>query len=135
MSAQVKICGLTTKEAVEAAQDADFIGFIFYPPSPRNIIPAKAAELGAASGPAIVAVTVDADNKFLNEIVSILKPAYLQLHGNESPARVRELKEMFVGGKIHPHVSAVYPLAETPRALRSMLDRTATGKVLIDPNQ
>ena len=46
----------------------------------------------------------------------------------------RELKELFVGGKIHPHVSAVYPLADTPAALRSMLERTATGKVLIDPN-
>ncbi len=46
----------------------------------------------------------------------------------------RELKELFVGGKIHPHVSAVYPLAETAVALRSMLERTATGKVLIDLN-
>ena len=44
----------------------------------------------------------------------------------------RELKELFVGGKIHPHVSAVYPLADTAVALRSMLERTATGKVLID---
>ena len=46
----------------------------------------------------------------------------------------RELKELFVGGKIHPHVSAVYPLADTAVALRSMLERTATGKVLIDVN-
>jgi len=44
----------------------------------------------------------------------------------------RELNELFVGGKIHPHVSAVYPLADTAVALRSMLERTATGKVLID---
>ena len=44
----------------------------------------------------------------------------------------RELKELFVGGKIHPHVSATYPLADTAVALRSMLERTATGKVLID---
>jgi NADPH:quinone reductase-like Zn-dependent oxidoreductase len=44
----------------------------------------------------------------------------------------RELQELFVGGKIHPHVSAVYPLADTAVALRSMLERTATGKVLID---
>jgi NADPH2:quinone reductase len=46
----------------------------------------------------------------------------------------RELNELFVGGKIHPHVSAVYPLADTAVALRSMLERTATGKVLIDVN-
>lgn len=44
----------------------------------------------------------------------------------------RELQELFVGGKIHPHVSAVYPLADAAVALRSMLERTATGKVLID---
>jgi NADPH2:quinone reductase len=44
----------------------------------------------------------------------------------------RELQELFVGGKIHPHVSAVYPLAETAVALRSISERTATGKVLID---
>jgi len=44
----------------------------------------------------------------------------------------RELAELFVGGKIHPHVSAVYPLGDTAVALRSMLERTATGKVLID---
>jgi NADPH2:quinone reductase len=46
----------------------------------------------------------------------------------------RELRELFRSGQIHPHVSAVYPLAETPKALQSMLDRTATGKVLIDPH-
>jgi NADPH2:quinone reductase len=47
---------------------------------------------------------------------------------------MRELRELFRSGQIHPHVSAVYPLAETPKALQSMLDRTATGKVLIDPH-
>jgi NADPH2:quinone reductase len=46
----------------------------------------------------------------------------------------RELRDLFMGGKLHPHVSAVYPLSETPAALRSMLERTATGKVLIDPH-
>jgi NADPH2:quinone reductase len=46
----------------------------------------------------------------------------------------RELRDLFMKGRIHPHVSAVYPLAETPKALQSMLDRTATGKVLIDPH-
>jgi NADPH2:quinone reductase len=44
----------------------------------------------------------------------------------------RELQELFVGGKIHPHVSATYPLGETAAALRSISERTATGKVLID---
>jgi NADPH:quinone reductase len=45
----------------------------------------------------------------------------------------RELGELFASGKVRPHVSAVHPLGDTAVALRSMLDRTATGKVLIDP--
>lgn len=57
-------------------------------------------------------------------------------HEPEKVARdMRELRQLFGEGKIHPHVSAVYPLGETSRALQSMLDRTATGKVLIDPSQ
>ena len=57
-------------------------------------------------------------------------------HEPEKVARdLRELRELFMSGKLHPHISAVYPLAETPKALQSMLDRTATGKVLIDPSQ
>jgi NADPH:quinone reductase len=56
-------------------------------------------------------------------------------HEPEKVARdQRELRELFVSGKLHPHVSAVYPLGDTAKALRSMLDRTATGKVLIDPH-
>jgi len=47
---------------------------------------------------------------------------------------LRELRELFLTGQLHPHVSAVYPLADTALALQSMLDRTATGKVLIDPS-
>ena len=56
-------------------------------------------------------------------------------HVPELVARdMRELRQLFADGKIHPHVSAVYPLADTAVALRSMLERTATGKVLIDPS-
>ena len=44
----------------------------------------------------------------------------------------REVEELFASGRIHPHISAVHPLADTPAALRSMLERAATGKVLID---
>ena len=44
----------------------------------------------------------------------------------------REVEELFASGRIHPHISAVHPLADTAVALRSMLERTATGKVLID---
>ena len=46
--------------------------------------------------------------------------------------REAALEELFASGRIHPHISAVHPLADTAVALRSMLERTATGKVLID---
>ena len=55
-------------------------------------------------------------------------------HEPEQVARdQRELRDLFMTGQLHPHVSAVYPLTDTHLALQSMLDRTATGKVLIDP--
>jgi NADPH2:quinone reductase len=57
-------------------------------------------------------------------------------HEPERVARdLQELRDLFMGGKLHPHVSAVYPLGDTALALQSMLDRTATGKVLIDPHK
>jgi phosphoribosylanthranilate isomerase len=92
---QTKICGLSTPETVRAALDggADFIGFMFFDPSPRNIAPEDAGRLAApARGRAkVVAVTVDADNADLDRIVTQLKPDFIQLHGRETPARAREV--------------------------------------------
>jgi len=98
MTPRVKICGLTTPEAVEAAatSGADYLGFIFYPPSPRHVTPERAAEL-AALAPSLpaVAVTVDADDATLEGILRGFAPAYFQLHGNETPARLRDIKTRF----------------------------------------
>jgi hypothetical protein len=78
MKTEVKICGLKTAGAVEraVALGASHVGFIFFPKSPRNIEPDDAGRLAArARGRAkIVAVTVDADNDGLDEIVSALDP-------------------------------------------------------------
>lgn len=99
MITDVKICGLKTPEAVAAALDggATHIGFIFFPKSPRNVTPAEAAALrAAAAGRAkVVAVTVDADDAALDEIVAALQPDMLQLHGHETPERVRTVKERY----------------------------------------
>lgn len=95
MTLRVKICGLTTSEAVQAANDADYVGFIFYPPSSRHLTPEKAAMLAKDAKPKVVAVTVDATDELLTELKTVLKPTYLQLHGNESPARIRAIKEKF----------------------------------------
>ncbi|ACP27107.1 N-(5'-phosphoribosyl)anthranilate isomerase [Sinorhizobium fredii NGR234] len=99
MKMDVKICGLKTAEAVEHAVSlgASHTGFIFFPKSPRNIEPDDAGRLaerirGRAK---IVAVTVDADNDDLDEIVSALKPDILQLHGGEDPERVLTVKAIY----------------------------------------
>ena len=99
MALDIKICGLKTAEALEAALagGATHVGFIFFPKSPRNIAPAEAGRLRkAAAGRAkAVAVTVDADDAFLDEIVAAMAPDMLQLHGHETPARVAEVKARY----------------------------------------
>ena len=95
----IKICGLSTAEAVDRAveQGATHIGFIFFPKSPRHIEPDLAGLLAdRVRGRAkIVAVTVDADTDDLDEIVALLKPDMLQLHGSESPDRMLMLKALY----------------------------------------
>ncbi len=90
--ADVKICGLATADAVHAALagDARWVGFVFFPPSPRNLSPETARPLAAiARGKAdIVAVTVDAGDALLAMIADRVAPDWIQLHGAESPARV-----------------------------------------------
>jgi phosphoribosylanthranilate isomerase len=92
----VKICGLTTRETLDAAlaAGADMVGFVFFPPSPRHLGLEAARELGqAAKGRALkVALTVDADDATIDNIVESLRPDVLQLHGHESVARIRDLK-------------------------------------------
>lgn len=99
MSLGVKICGLSTRETLDAALDAgaDMVGFVFFEASPRHVDLAKARELGAhVKGRAQkVALTVDADDARFANIVDTLKPDLLQLHGNESVARVRDVKDKF----------------------------------------
>jgi phosphoribosylanthranilate isomerase len=98
MSVQVKICGLSTPDTMEAAlsHGADFVGLVFYPPSPRYVTPAKAAPLAAmARGRAkIVALVVDADDGLLKDIVGAVRPDYFQLHGSETPERVAAVKSL-----------------------------------------
>lgn len=95
----VKVCGLKTPEALDAAMDAgaDFVGFVFFPPSPRNVGFDAAAALGArVRGRAKkVALTVDADDSIFERIVASLKPDMLQLHGHETPQRVTDLKTRY----------------------------------------
>jgi phosphoribosylanthranilate isomerase len=99
MSLIVKICGLTTRETLDVALDAgaDMVGFVFFPPSPRHLSLESARGLGkAAKRRAIkVALTVDADDATLANIVEALQPDILQLHGGETVARLRDIKQTF----------------------------------------
>ncbi len=99
MALLVKICGLKTPEAVEAALDAgaDMVGFVFFPPSPRNLGYEAARALGEqVRGRARkVALSVDATDVDLARAVEALKPDLLQLHGNETPERVAAVRTRF----------------------------------------
>ena len=99
MSLTVKICGLSTPETLDAALQAgaDMVGFVFFPPSPRHISLQTARELGRqVKGRAIkVALTVDADDATLANVMETLRPDILQLHGSETVARLRDIKQAF----------------------------------------
>ena len=99
MKLMVKICGLTSEEALDAAivAGADMVGLNFFPPSPRYLTLERATALaGRARGRAeIVAVTVDMPDRSLEEIVDNVRPDWLQFHGNETPERVQVLKRRF----------------------------------------
>lgn len=92
MPVEVKICGLSTPETVDAAiaAGADLVGFVFYPKSPRNVSIEQAAELAArARGKArIVALIVDADDALISAINGGVDPDLFQAHGSESPERI-----------------------------------------------
>lgn len=96
MKLDIKICGLKTEEAVDRAVElgATHVGFIFFGKSPRHIEPADAGRLAdRVRGRArIVSVSVNADNDELDEIIALIRPDILQLHGQESPERVLTIK-------------------------------------------
>jgi phosphoribosylanthranilate isomerase len=96
MTVKVKICGLTTQAAMEAALagGADYVGLVFFPASPRNVTLATAKALAAkARGRAnIVALMVDPDDALIDAVVAAVEPDVLQLHGNEIPERVRAIR-------------------------------------------
>lgn len=100
MTIEIKICGLSTPEAVDRAADlnADMAGFIFFEKSPRHVAIETAAALAAQARSrrlTTVAVTVDMDDAGLDEIVARVKPDWLQLHGGESPERAAAIKARY----------------------------------------
>ena len=99
MPLSIKICGLRTPQALDVALDsgADLVGFVFFAPSPRHLGLEAARTLGQrVQGRAgKVALTVDANDDTLLDIVAALKPDMLQFHGSESPDRVIAVRTRF----------------------------------------
>lgn len=98
-SVQVKICGVTSAQAVSdaVAAGARYLGFNFFPPSPRYLTPqqARALMLDMPIGAAKVALVVDADDDSLSALLAQVPADFLQLHGHESPERVAEIRARF----------------------------------------
>src|SRR5919109_338643 len=97
MVTKVKICGLKTAEAVAAAiaGGADYVGFVFYEPSPRNIAPevARALARQVRGRAQVVALFVDPDDSLLDKVVAEVSPDLIQLHGGETPERVAAIRQ------------------------------------------
>ena len=96
---ETKICGLSTPDAIDAVvqNGGEIIGFIFFEKSPRHIDLDTAARLAKHTAGRVqkVAVTVNADDAYLDSIVEAAKPEMLQLHGAESLERVEEVKARY----------------------------------------
>jgi len=99
MSVAAKICGLSTEAAVTAAVagGAAYLGFVFYPPSPRAVTAERAASVSAAvpEGIARVGLFVDADDDAIAAVLARAPIDLMQFHGGESPERVADAKTRF----------------------------------------
>lgn len=96
MAVAVKICGLTEPAGLAAAigAGARYLGFVFFAKSPRHLAPQAAAQLAAQVplGVAKVGLFVDPDDAALDATLAHMPLDMIQLHGNETPARVAAIK-------------------------------------------
>jgi len=96
---RVKICGVTNAAAIDSAVSAGahYLGFNFYPPSPRYLTPERASALmrDVPAGVTKVALVVDAQDDELEALLDAVPADVLQLHGHESPERVAEVRARF----------------------------------------
>ena len=121
-----KICGLNDAASVAAAAEggARFIGFVFYPPSPRAVTPKQAGALAGAAPQDIyrVGVFVDPDDQLLNAVFSAVRLDFVQLHGGESAQRAAEIKARTGAGVIKAIKVAARGDIESARPYRDVAD-------------
>ena len=98
MSISVKICGLSSEDALDAAIEAgaDYAGFVFFGKSPRNVSVTRAAQLARRAEGHIrtVALTVDTPDEAIKEIAGSFAPSFIQLHGNETVERAETIRRL-----------------------------------------
>lgn len=96
MTVDAKICGVSDRAAIDAAiaGGARYVGFVFFPRSPRNVTPAQAADLSALLPDDVipVALAVDPDDALVADIDSVAGVSMFQLHGGETPERVAAIR-------------------------------------------
>jgi phosphoribosylanthranilate isomerase len=131
MSVLVKICGLTTPAALDVALEAgaDMVGFVFFPPSPRNVgyDTARALARRVRGRAQKVALTVDASDEQLSAIIDALMPDLLQLHGKETPDRVVSVRARF-----SLPVMKALPIAERADLAAIRLYDTVADRLIFD---
>jgi phosphoribosylanthranilate isomerase len=130
-TARIKICGISTPETLDAvlAARAEYVGFNFFPPSPRHVDPVAAAVLAARAGDAIakVGVFVDPDEGLLREAVAAGRLDAIQLHGAEAPERCAALRSRF-----GLPVWKVIPVGNAADVARAGAYREAADFILFD---
>ncbi len=131
MTPKAKICGLSTIETVQAAIDAgaSYIGFVFFPPSPRNITVETAKLLASSAGNNVlkVGVFVNPDDALLDDVIKNVAIDIIQLHGNETIERVKFIKEKF----LKPVMKAI-SVASVEDIKRAKMYDTKTDMLLFD---
>ncbi len=129
--ALAKICGLSTPETVAASLEhgAAYLGFAFFEKSPRYVTPEAAARLaGPARGKArVVALVVDPTDALRREVSEALRPDFVQLHGRETPARVREAAMRTGAGTIK-----VLPVGEAADLARIAEFEAVADHIMLD---
>lgn len=99
MSVSIKICGLNSVDAVRSVvkAGANYAGFVYYPKSPRHLSIEQAADLRLLLPKTVsaVVVIVNPDNELLAKIARMVQPDFFQLHGEETPERLREVRSQF----------------------------------------
>ena len=127
----MKICGLSTADTLSAAVEsgAAYVGFVFFPPSPRSLelSVARALALDVPPGVAKVALTVDADDAFIDSLTEAVPLDMLQLHGSETPQRARKIRE-----RARLPVMKAIGISDADDVARIDLYEKAVDQILVD---